>query len=330
LGGAAPPSPLDWGPLLALAAHEGLDGLLLRALASAAPPLAPALREALRQRAIRHEARNLLLLDEAGRLGARLSAQGLPALLLKGAALLQGAYPDLACRGMVDLDLLLRPADLDAARAVARSLGYRLAQPARARSRLRHCKQNLLRERGGLRLRLELHPAFDGLGHRGPDAATALARARSLGPEAGGLRQPAAVDLALHLALHASVEGAPRRLRDGIDLLALQRHEDLDLAAVAHAAVRFRCAAAWDDLLRRAAADGLLPAGALAPPQHRRGSPLRALRLPARWSGLRGLLLAEGPRDAAHLALRVLARRSLDAWAERWEGPATPGEPLTP
>jgi hypothetical protein len=53
-----------------------------------------------------------------------LEEAGIPSVLLKGPALARTVYPDPALRQSVDIDLLVRPADVPAAEAVLEGLGY--------------------------------------------------------------------------------------------------------------------------------------------------------------------------------------------------------------
>lgn len=67
---------------------------------------------------------NLAALDEAGRICQELERHHVPVLLLKGAAILEEIYPDLSCRRMTDIDLLVREKDADKARDLFLGQGY--------------------------------------------------------------------------------------------------------------------------------------------------------------------------------------------------------------
>ena len=89
-------------------------------------PAAAALLRELRTAALFHDRRERLL---RGVLRA-LTAAGLRALLIKGAALAYTAYPAPWLRPRVDIDLLVHPGDLDASDAVLRAEGWtRDAEP---------------------------------------------------------------------------------------------------------------------------------------------------------------------------------------------------------
>ena len=70
-------------------------------------------------------ARNALLLAEAASFQAALRAEGIESVLLKGPALLAAHYPALGARHVGDVDLLLRPAEVERAAEVARRSGAR-------------------------------------------------------------------------------------------------------------------------------------------------------------------------------------------------------------
>lgn len=116
----------EWPRLLSLARRHGLLPQLRRRLEDA-PGICPprnvqvdlwAHREWIRQR-------NAGMVAALGEILAVLEGQGIPALPFKGPMLALQAYGDFAAREFADLDLLLRPSDVAAARAALRDLGYR-------------------------------------------------------------------------------------------------------------------------------------------------------------------------------------------------------------
>lgn len=68
--------------------------------------------------------RNQAIAGQLGEMLAAMHAAGIATMVLKGGYLAFQVYPDPALRGMSDLDLLFKPADLPAAEAVLQSLGY--------------------------------------------------------------------------------------------------------------------------------------------------------------------------------------------------------------
>jgi hypothetical protein len=76
---------------------------------------------------------NIRLYGELIRALQALHAAGIPTIVLKGAALADTIYPTIAHRPMVDIDLLVRPADRDRGRAALESAGYRFLPEPRQR-----------------------------------------------------------------------------------------------------------------------------------------------------------------------------------------------------
>ncbi len=101
--------------------HASLERWGLPAAQGPFAPFARAWAATLRQ--------NLLHLEEIGRLATRFEAQGIDTILLKGSALLLGAYAHPALRPMGDVDVLVREGDAPRAIAAAQSLGYAILRP---------------------------------------------------------------------------------------------------------------------------------------------------------------------------------------------------------
>lgn len=244
----------DWDAVAALAAREGVEPLLYAALRG--QPWAPSdLVEQWRQAYLAQGLRNALLFQELEAALATLAEAGIPALVLKGAALIPRLYSNLALRPMVDLDLLLRRQDVPAAQQRLERLGYQpaLLEPADGLT-LAFENELLLVRKDRTETAMELHwSLFDSpyYQHRLPMAwfwDTAVATrvgntpARILGLEAELLY------LCGHLALHHRGQG----LLWQNDLAAL-------LAASADTLN-------WDELLARAQQmDLLLPLQTLLP-----------------------------------------------------------------
>ena len=70
-------------------------------------------------------ARNMLIQDELSHLLAAFNKEGIPVIVLKGAALLGSVYQDISLRPMSDLDILVQPEHLDRAEAVAFYRGFK-------------------------------------------------------------------------------------------------------------------------------------------------------------------------------------------------------------
>lgn len=78
-------------------------------------------------------ARNVLIYAELAQALRALDAAQVPAIVLKGAALVRTVYPSIADRPMVDADLLIRIRDGDRARAALQAAGFQVQVDTRRR-----------------------------------------------------------------------------------------------------------------------------------------------------------------------------------------------------
>jgi hypothetical protein len=119
---APPPAPLrSW---LEAARIEGIDALLASRWQSL-PDVAQSDRAACQDVLRRAGARELLFQSQEQRVLAALVAEGIDALVLKGAALSRWLYPEPRLRPRSDLDLLLRSeTEFERCRTVLATLGY--------------------------------------------------------------------------------------------------------------------------------------------------------------------------------------------------------------
>ncbi len=116
--------PLVWQALYDLAEQERVAGLLYDAARSHAL-CPPAIQRRLHDFAAYTAVQNRMRLAALGDALDDLAAAGVPAILLKGAALLEAFYSHPPLRPMVDLDLLVRKADAATALAQLTAAGYR-------------------------------------------------------------------------------------------------------------------------------------------------------------------------------------------------------------
>jgi hypothetical protein len=116
---------LDWSYLRKAADCQGVTPLLYAWLLEH-PRLTPdrPFLEALHETYWSGHFRNRLLLGELERIARVASARGIDLMPLKGARLAPHFYPTPALRPLSDLDLLVRPADVDRFGSVLRSMGY--------------------------------------------------------------------------------------------------------------------------------------------------------------------------------------------------------------
>ncbi|HEU5209718.1 MAG TPA: nucleotidyltransferase family protein, partial [Longimicrobiales bacterium] len=187
----------EWQSLFDEAVYHELEPILHWRFEQIGVVLPDAVRRLLEERTGVHALRSRLLLVELGDLLRALAGAGVPVILLKGAALAAGVYPDPALRSMGDIDLLVRERDLPRARDAAIRLGYRPEGEA--------AEHHLppLRRPGATMVELHSHiesPSApfridtEGLWERAQTIRTADCEARTLCAE----------DLLLHLCLHLS------------------------------------------------------------------------------------------------------------------------------
>ncbi|HEV3400955.1 MAG TPA: nucleotidyltransferase family protein [Acidimicrobiales bacterium] len=121
-------SGVRWHRLTALADWHRLGPLLHRRVAL--PDEAPDhVSERLELDYLETAARNLYLLDQLTVIQQALDAEGIRAMPLKGAALVQTVYPEPALRPMRDLDILVAPSMIARAQQAVVALGFRAVPP---------------------------------------------------------------------------------------------------------------------------------------------------------------------------------------------------------
>jgi hypothetical protein len=86
--------------------------------------LPPELERTLRQAYLHNAMRNNLLSEELATISSEMQAADIPAILLKGAALVETVYDNAAVRPMVDQDLLVKSTSVKAAQTVLADLDY--------------------------------------------------------------------------------------------------------------------------------------------------------------------------------------------------------------
>ena len=116
-------SDLDWNALCRVAYVEGVAPLLYH-IARAQDLLPPSVKQNLRLIYYHNAGRNLFLFHKLKGVVGHLMAEGVPVILLKGAALAKTVYRNASVRPMVDLDLLVRREDVSTALHVLTSLDY--------------------------------------------------------------------------------------------------------------------------------------------------------------------------------------------------------------
>ncbi len=235
---------LDWERLLAMARWHRLGPLLWDHLRQAGPDLIvpPEVLATFRDDARRATARSVNLQHELDRVLALFERFGVPALLLKGAALVEaGVYPDRGLRVMVDLDVLVPADELERAHTlVAETLGYtvrgmRVSPDDAARW---HHHYQLVRGNGSIIVELHRRMFPDR-----PDEDIQGVWDRALpGGRAPAHLLPTPEDLAFHVAVHFGTD----RVKQGDSALG----QLADLVRIAE-----RWPVDWDVVRARAATE---------------------------------------------------------------------------
>jgi hypothetical protein len=320
---------LDWDALAGQAIAAGLGPLLHRGLERAGVTVPPAPRRRLLAAYALNAVRNDAVQAEVVRVSAVLEAAGIPAVPLKGAALLATLYPDPALRVLSDLDLLVGgPVARDAARVLL-AAGYEHVDAGllldRSQRFLHHV--TLHRESRPFSFALELHHRLVTGFAWDLDSAALVARAAPAPYGGGTVRLLDAIDEATYLAAHAAIHLAEPHLKWLVDLAALAARP-LDWDALIARARAFRARRGVYEGLRRAATltGAAVPPrvlAALAPPApvrlaFARLCPLEVAfgaALPGKWvRHLVMLLLQEGPVDRVVHAWRSTGYK---VWLER-------------
>lgn len=223
----------DWERLWSLAhLHEvgPLVGATVASVGGEAVPAAWRARSVLRRHVTLRA--NGHLAETLGDVLDALASAGIEAMPVKGLVLAESLYGDIAARPCADLDVLVRPSDLDAARKTIRGVGFRQrAKPGYKALVHRFHDPAWGRGTGADHVRLELHWALwadserrlgtEGLWERAIDGTLAGRPIRTLSPE----------DTLLHLAIHRTRSAL--RLRWVVDVAELLRRHaaSLDWAA---------------------------------------------------------------------------------------------------
>lgn len=140
----------DWAALLALAETHGLVPFLHTRLASVASALPSHVRATLHQAYMTNAAQAMLFEYELTDVQARFKTENIPLVAFKGVPLAKTLYGDAAVRPTVDVDVMVREADLDRSRALLEQAGW-------TPNHLWQIHYNFVKEVGGAEVLLELH-----------------------------------------------------------------------------------------------------------------------------------------------------------------------------
>jgi hypothetical protein len=238
--------------VLGLAGYTSGTGPLVghwleQGLIAASPAVGAVCRSQLRANQSRME----LLLGRAAEVTGRLTAAGVGVTVLKGAHTALTYFPHSGCRPMSDIDVLVAPADEDAAARLLRGLGYRRTAATSLESTWAH-RDSAREPRTMVALEandpwaIDVHLSLDVPGPPGAPTArlSTLERMTAPCPAIPGARQLAQPLLLLHLAAHAG---------SGFHNLTLLRLVEIVLVARADTASN---SLAWDEFAELGAATG--------------------------------------------------------------------------
>ncbi len=199
--------PVRWKSLFDLAERHGVQPLLGQALSGIKDAVPPEQMRSLEQLCQTNLHKALFLSRELIRIVDRLSGLGIEVMPYKGVALAEVIYGDIAMRQAGDIDLLIRPQDLQRARDAVREFGYtpHLSLPeAEERAYLKSGYECAFDGAAGLNLlevQWAIQPRFyaidfdmDGLFHRSVTVSVA----------GRAMKTPSPSDLLLILSVHAA------------------------------------------------------------------------------------------------------------------------------
>ncbi len=121
-----PASPDTWMAISAIARRHGIQPLLWKCLDEVQPsePIPRELLDSLRRAYLLTLRRNIRVYHELGGVLSALGCRGIRAVVLKGAHLAELVYGNPGLRTLGDIDLLVRPEDLDPTQQTLVALGY--------------------------------------------------------------------------------------------------------------------------------------------------------------------------------------------------------------
>jgi hypothetical protein len=248
-------------------------------------------------------------------------AAGIESRLLKGASIARWLYSPVDPRSYADCDLLVRPADLDAARATLVSLGF-APEVDEARMPAWWREHAVAWLRPGDSAAVDIHRTLPGLGTTDEQAWEILAGPCERIPVGGAdvetLAAPARV---LHVSLHAAQHGPEWGGAVAADLdRALERVDEATWRSAAELATRVDATAAFATGLRLNPKGAELADRLELPHRQPTDVTLRVGGAPPVALGFEQLAQAGGPLAR----LRVLARKIVPppTFIRRWYPPA--------
>ncbi len=302
----------EWKQVANRAVEERLGPLVLTRIRGN-PTVPETVSNQLRSAYYNTSALNLLIYRELARLLKLSADQTLaPPILLKGGALASSLYESIALRPMCDLDLLVRPEDLERFLEVARELGYRRLSPEMAPGLSAATHYQIALGGGPANtVLMEFHWSLVG-GHsdlRAPDLGWFFEQTESWSPPSeladttcSAARQLTPTALLLYLSAHAILQHGDPAARAiwfyDLHKVVRERDRDIDWETVVEKAQAF----GWSGTVHRAL---------------ERARELFGTRLPVEALGSLARTSASEGKSAAHLRVKQAPRgRAEMVWAE--------------
>jgi len=199
----------DWDGLPHIVKRHRLIGLATHGIRSAGIALPPSVVDELAARSGRYKRHRLILIAETVRLQNVLVAGRISVIVLKGVALEQLAYTELAAKQTRDIDLLVSPERAEEAWQLIEREGYKLSVPAKQLNRMQRRalitygrEIELVHPQTGMRVELQWRAADNPLLLKGVDARAAT-QTVSLS-ESAVVRTLASEDLFAYLCVHGA------------------------------------------------------------------------------------------------------------------------------
>jgi hypothetical protein len=203
---------IDWQYLIRMAHAQGMMPLLHRSLHTGCPEAVPkVISDQLQRHFYTNAFHNRFLTKALLKILNFFEAQGIPCIPYKGPSLAAAAYGDLSLRQFGDLDLLIHPKDIQRAKGLLISQGYRLELTGAQEAAYLQFHYHLGFTRADSRVTVELHWGFTWKHWSFPfDFACLWARLIPVSLEGTTTRGLSPEDLLLILCVHGAKHGWER------------------------------------------------------------------------------------------------------------------------
>lgn len=262
---------LDWDAVLERAGNEGMRPLLYARLAATdlvRSLVPPAVHSRLEASYRATWARNTVLTERWAEAMELLAREGVESVTHKGMALIHTVYPDIALRPMADIDILVRPGDVDPVTRALCGAGYRTSGAALETEEAFRGYRHFVRDSTVIDLHWELanYTRFESVVRVDHEGIWRRARRLDVGDARGLTLCPE--DLLLHLVLHLGLGSDFGRVIWFVDIDATLRRfaGTLDWGRAIEEAERWRIQAVLACVLRilQASFETPLPPGLAA------------------------------------------------------------------